>query len=151
MPFHTVREIIEYSATVYGELANYFESLPPALSDERTRCTAQIIGSHHHQVADSLNQYLTEGNDNVLDTWLQYAPKEEFLTCIPNFKQVVAESTEELIHTYVSADNCMLNLYQNAATHSDIPEVEEVIDSLTTLLKTNQQQVSWALASNLDV
>ncbi len=141
MAYKKTGDIIDRAREFHGKLADLFHTFSESAEKETVRMLLDYLGRHERHLELSLAQYEESASKQILETWFKYEPERATARCIDGVKFSPSMSIEEVTKMVLQLDDCLINLYREAAHNAQSQEVREVFRSLLEMEREEEIQV----------
>jgi hypothetical protein len=138
--FEQVKDVLDYGKLVHADLCKLYESLNVESQQERVKMLLDYLSRHERHLEETLSRFEAGSHQDVLDTWLQYAPSINVLKLIGNQTIRPDMSVDEVVKLAVEFDDALVEFYREAADECGLPRINEVFLNLIELEK--QEKIS---------
>lgn len=128
--FEQVKDVIEYSQEIHIKLADFYDQLSEKHQLSHIKMLLDYLQRHERNLADSLSQYEKDAAQQMMNTWLQYAPTTNVKDKIKYFPIHSDMTLQEVIDIALDLDNALVELYRDVKEHVEIPELKELFQNL---------------------
>jgi hypothetical protein len=123
--FQTTKDYIDYAKNLHSQLAHRLHLINSHTDNTRTHLLLDYLCQHEQYMLHALERVENSMTENVLNAWFQFTPA----ILETHFVEELAldEDDVDLHHLLMQAlklDDYLIELYQELADQSDIPEVE---------------------------
>jgi rubrerythrin len=131
--FEQVKDVLDYGKTVHADLRKFYASLNGEDQQERVKMLLDYLSRHEQHLEETMSRFEAVSHQDVLDTWMQYAPSINVLKLIGNQEIRPCMSVDEVVKLVVEFDDALVEFYREAANECDLPRVKEVFLNLIEL------------------
>ena len=139
--FEQVKDVIEYSQEIHTKLAKFYNQLSEKHQLSHIKMLLDYLNRHERNLADSLSQYENDAAQQMMNTWLQYAPTTKLEDKIKYFPIHSDMTLQEVIDIALDLDNALVDLYRNVAQNVDTQELRELFQSLIDMEKKKKKRM----------
>jgi len=139
--FEQVKDVIEYSQEIHGRLAGFYNQLSENHQLNHVKMLLDYLKRHERNLADCLSQYEHDAAQQIMDTWLQYAPTRHLEDRIKYFPIHSGMTLQEVIDIALDLDNALVELYRDVRDNVDTPELKEVFQNLIDLENNEKKRM----------
>lgn len=113
--------------------------------DGRARALLEYAQRQEEFIELNLARYEGQGEEGVLETWLQFTPEESLRETFENTRLDPEMSMEDVIQCVMKWDQTLLDLYRQFAGATSAGRVQELFASLAEMEETKQEELSRSL------
>ncbi|MCA9025291.1 MAG: hypothetical protein KDA86_08775 [Planctomycetaceae bacterium] len=92
-----------------------------------------------------LSRYGAEGEDALLDTWLQYVPDAEVHKAVASFEVTLLMSLDDVVRKKLEFDQALIALLKQLAGGTSAPRVQEFFQTLLEYTQAETSQQVWSM------
>jgi len=145
MTYQQVRDVVRKMRGAHQQLRDALERPRSQTGDARTRLMLEALRREEQELQLALAQYGTQGQESLLNTWLQYVPDEEVMDTLDRIEFTPEMSADEVVAAKLDFDQALMALLRQLAEQTAAPRVRELF---TTLLENIQSRTSaqvWSI------
>lgn len=143
MQVETIRDILHWTSQLHAHLAMCLQSGTKHNTSERAVMMLRYLADHEVRLASVLTESEKTASVSALNTWCyEYLDKRSIVQdafCDPPFRSLEAE---EIVGIVMDQHQQVIELYRNLSERADIPEVQELLDSLRSLEEHEAMQMT---------
>ncbi|MCA9070582.1 MAG: hypothetical protein KDA84_16745 [Planctomycetaceae bacterium] len=143
MAYQQVREILETVRHFHRYFRREIEASYSTTQDPRSQFLLRSIRRGEQEMDLALGKYRKDGDQAVLDTWIQFVPSEEIQEVL--FKKKIPDHStpSEVLEWKREFDASLVEFYRNIARQVSAPRTQELFESLATMTDQRLTDQSW--------
>ena len=145
MPYETVRDILERIKAFHRRLSDYYQQSKSAAANERVALLLDYMGRHERLIDRCVAKYEKQGSHTVLDTWIQYIPDLSLREAFEEARLEPDMPVEEVFAQAMKLDSVLLAFYEQLASYSAAPKLQELFEDLLAMEKTKETEYARSL------
>lgn len=111
----TVQDVLDNAHDFHQQLVEFYERLTRDSDRERLLVLLNYMRRHEEHLTEGLKQYQEQGNERLLDTWLQYGPDDTPLK-LPPVRDIADDmSIDDILDLALQFDDALASFYADAA------------------------------------
>ncbi len=126
----TVADVLEKARRFHQQLEEFYERLSRESDRERLRLLLDYMRRHEDHFTEGLKQYADQGQERLLETWLQYGPDEKPLELPPVRELADGMSLDDIQEAALQFDDTLAAFYDDAASLVQSDEVRHLFRDL---------------------
>lgn len=145
MPYQQVKDVISQIRDCHRCLREWLEQ---SRTDADNAAVAEMMKSlrqEEHQLQIALTRIGADGDQGVLETWLQYPPDESLKQALESARFDEGMPVSEILGRKQEFDRAMLEAFQQMLTVSSASRVTELFEQLIEYSVSRIQNQSWAV------
>lgn len=136
-----VRDVLQTAQQFHSRLQAAYDKLSDETGKKRLQILLDYMSGHEEQFKEGLADYRREGAEDLLDTWIQYAPDEEHLG-LPSVDQFdPAMDIADIEKKALEFDDRLMAFYSDAARHAKTERVREMFEDLARRHETDKAEL----------
>lgn len=143
MAYEQVRDILEAVRHFHRHLRREMEEAYPNTEDPRSQFLLRSIRRSEQEMDLALGKYRKEGDETVLDTWIQYIPSEEVQRVLFEKKLPDHSSPEDVLEWKQEFDASLADFYRNLARQVSAARAQELFESLAATTDQRVTDQAW--------
>lgn len=140
MAFQTVRDILDHARSFHRKLADFYALKGEHADKELVRVLLNYMSRHERHLDECLSSYEKESAKRILETWFKYPPEMPECACFECIELKPDLSAKDLFDTAMKVDQCLVNLYRQAAERAVSSEVKALFAELLELEKREETE-----------
>ena len=150
MTYKTIREIIDYVRAAHRKAARCCREATHASSD-RTSMLADLFRDREAVQADALRKFEETGQQELLETWVQFVPSEEMGRALGALRTSTGEDPAAMLRRCLELQEQIVDLFRHLAEVAGSPEVRELFSKLAELELRAVEELGMSETSQYDV
>ncbi len=136
MRVKTLSDLIEWTRMLHHHLADCLAECSTKNEEERARALLQYLADHERKIEQVVAEFERQADPRALKTyvydWIEHKPIETHRTCDSHYAKL---GFNQICREVFDFHDQVIDLYQNMADRSEIPEVRELMESLLNMEK----------------
>lgn len=145
MSYQQVKDIISQIRDCHRCLREWLEQSRMDADNPAVSEMMKSLRQEEHQLQIALTRIGANGDQGVLDTWLQYTPDEELKQALESARFDEGMPISEVLVRKQEFDRAMLEAFRQMVTVSSAPRVRELFEQLVEYSESRIQNQSWAV------
>jgi rubrerythrin len=110
--FKKVREILRILQNVHNQVIDYYNHLSDTVKKEQVKILLDHMSRNKLAFKKVIEKYEIEGNQPLLDAWIQYTPEESIKKEVDELETNSDMSIDDVIQIAVDFDDWLENYYR---------------------------------------
>lgn len=134
MTVETIKDILELTRLLHGNLANTLARASREAQQERSRMLLDYLSQHEQELSRVVALSEKDAQAAALHTWCtEYFDKHPFTLETPAETDYANMSTTEVMHSLLVIHDRIIDLYRYLSTRADASSAAELLNGLLTL------------------
>ncbi|TVP59952.1 MAG: ATPase [Halomonadaceae bacterium] len=143
MAIYTLKELIDWTRNVHGQMARCLSEAAQRHDNEMTRELLKYLASHELELEREVGEFEHQASDQELETreydYLSWQTKKTFVPCDDRYAN--------LDHSLISQEvfdfhNEIIGLYQALARRVVVPEMRQLLEQLLDMEEAQTRQLA---------
>jgi len=130
MAYQQTRDILERARDFHHQLSEFYRRLGDSAERATVKMLLEYMSRHEKHLEESLAVYEEAAAGNVLDSWFKYTPERATCKCFEGVELGASMSVGDVVSIAMRLDDCLVNLYKEAAESLPAGQVQEVFAKL---------------------
>jgi hypothetical protein len=144
MAYQQVREILQSVRQFHRRLRQDAEETYGDTSDPRSQFLLKSLSRSEREMDQALREYEEEEGDNsVLETWIQYIPDDDLQATILEGKLPPGATPGEVLEWRREIDESLVEFYRQLASQVSAARAEELFESLAEVAEQRLADHVW--------
>jgi hypothetical protein len=145
MNYQQVRDVVKLLRRSHQQLRDALEEPRCRSGDAWTRQMLEALRREEQELQIVLARYGAEGEDSVLNTWLQYVPDDELRSVQTAIEFTPDMSAEDVVVRKLAYDQALLDLLRQLCEETSVPRVQEFFCSLRDNVESRTARQVWSV------
>ncbi len=147
MPSRQVRDVVDHVRSYHRNLAQQLDALGKLekAANARLELLLNYMARHENNIEKALAKYEVDAEKNVLDTWLKFVPDESLDRALRHLDLHDGMDAEDVLGAVLSFDKSLIELYQELADETPLPEVHELFTDLLKMEDSKDRQYALSV------
>lgn len=145
MTYQQIRDVVHRMRTSHQQLRDSLESPRSRAGDSRTRLMLEALRREEQDLQLVLGLHGINGDEALLDTWLQYVPDDELFETLESIEFTPDLSPDEVMARKLSYDQALISLLQQLVGQTSVPRVQEFFSTLLKNTRSRTAQQVWQI------
>ncbi len=153
MPSRQVRDIVEHVRFYHRNLSQQLDSFDKQLdksANPRFEMLVSYMARHEQNFEKLLAKYESEASRRVLNTWLKFVPDESLDRTLKHLDLHNGMDADEILGVVLKFDKSLIELYQELADETPLPEVHELFTDLLKMEDSKDRQYAMSVLEIYD-
>jgi len=137
--FGQVSEILDFSRGFHQRCAEIYNRLSSESESYPIRLLLDQMQSHEQALTRCLERYSHQAPEEIMDTWIQYAPEEsaeEIISSLDSSEEISLETVLDLGRKF---DAALLKTYSHLAENAESEEIRALFSSLRDMVMQGEK------------
>jgi hypothetical protein len=143
--YQQVRDVVKLLRRSHQQLRDALEEPRSRSDDSRTRLMLEALRREEQQLQIALARYDGQGQEALLNTWLQYVPDEELRQVQEAIEFTPDMTAEEVVMRKVEYDQALLELLHQLCEETSVPRVQEFFCDLRNNVESRTAAQVWSV------
>ena len=145
MNFQQVRDVLSSIREYHRQFRDILADAEQHISDDRLQQIADEMRKDEQHWEAALARYREDGENAVLDLWIQYVPEETVVRQLENIQLSAEVTIDELIDDVVRFREALISLYSTLSTSVSAPHAQLLFARLLEMEERTLQQNVWRM------
>lgn len=138
--FEQVRDVLNYGIGLHDRLHDVYRQLQEDSEQTRVKMVLDYLSRHERSRAQAMERFEEGARQNILNTWLQYAPSSEIENLLSKCGRPVNLGVDDVVKLAMCFDDAMIALYRETAREFDDPQVRDLFSNLAEMESREKQR-----------
>ena len=139
--FKKVRDILEYLQKVHEDVSDYYGRLANKEDKEKVQIFLDYLREHNDNLKEIISRYEEEGDNSLLDTWIQYSPQNTIRLEMEIIDFNPKMTIDEILEKALILDNWLENYYDYIAENAPSTKLKDVFYNLYQSIHQDKLQL----------
>lgn len=145
MTYQQVRDVVKLLRQSHQQLRDALEEPRARSGDSRTRLMLEALRREEQELQIALARYDAEGQESLLNTWLQYVPDEELRQVQEAIEFTPDMGAEDVVLHKLAYDQALLELLRQLCDETSVPRVQEFFCGLRDNVESRIAAEVWSV------
>lgn len=135
MAIETIKDILDWTRDLHGELSELYQNSSEETDDERLKMLLTYIAEHEQKLAEAIDKYEHDsGTIDTLDSWFQqYTENNPFLKGMKSLTQLQPFDSRTVLDYTVQTHQNLINLYRELGDNARTDRIKTLFDNLASM------------------
>jgi hypothetical protein len=145
MNYQQVRDVVGVIRKAHQQLRDALEEPRCRSNDDRAQKLLAALRQGEQQLQMALARFGANGNDGLLDTWLQYVPEEDLHRVLSHIEFTPRMSADDIVVRKLEFDQALIAFLRQLRDQTSIPRVEEFFGVLVQYAESQAADEAWSI------
>lgn len=147
MTYQQLGDILKLIRRYHQRVRNTLNEAQESTSSEVVESIVSQLKQHENNWQIALSEYGDEGDDGVLNVWIQYVPNDDIQQAVQDAELKPDMSIDDIRQSVIQFHSALTALYRTMKDSVTAPRVSEFLTRLYEMEETVTGQQAWSSRS----
>ena len=145
MTYQQVRDVVARIRRCHQRLRDALDTPGNRARDHRTQEMLDALRREEQELQLLLGRYGAQGEESLLDTWLQYVPDDDVSQIASSIEFGPELTPEDVVIRKLEFDNALIDLLETLAEETSAPRVREFFRTMVENARSRRSRRVWSI------